>query len=87
MSTPDRLNRVSSVETAKMVLSIISRSVAAATSIVTPPFGSMASGSCGKSFGSRLTILNFERPAWTSTQPAAVAFTRSSSAVTSRLIS
>jgi hypothetical protein len=87
MYTPERLNRVSSVETAKIVLSIMSRSVPAAILIVVPPAAPGPSGNAGKSFASRLTTLNLERPARRSSQPAALDLSVTSSAVTSRAIS
>ena len=67
--TPDRLKRVSSDETANSVLSIISRKRAGATRDSWRFRRRRLQRKLGKSFGSRLTILNFERPASTSTHP------------------
>ena len=54
---PERLKRVSSVDTANIVLSIISRSVPDATRSCVPPPTPVPSGSSGKSFGSKLDDL------------------------------
>src|ERR1051325_11953842 len=67
-----------------MVRSIISRRLPAAIRSVPPWGASVPSGSCGKSFTSRLTILNFERPDSTSTQPAWLDLRTTSSPGTSR---